>query len=137
MRYNSVFMVAAVLLLACVPKPPEPPALGAHMEHYNGSPMDGEATLVRTDWAKHLVRVEIKLDGAYIPENQYPAGIYRSTCADTITAKAAYPLSAVATGQSTSVVTLPLRLLQYGSYAIVVFSPTHPERVLSCGVIKA
>ena len=83
-----------------------------------------------------VVDVTIVLDGVFIPENQYPAGVYRGTCGK-LGSTPEYRLNPVVGGQSKTEVKPTMKRAKRKSnwtYSIAVFN-TAGTRAISCGVL--
>jgi len=94
------------------------------------SKIGGKATIAH-GISPNTATVTITLDGVFIPETEYPAGIYRGACA-TITPrlKPLYELTPVQGGRSTT--NLKARTPIAGEYAIAVWNPKM-TKTMSCG----
>jgi hypothetical protein len=125
--------LAASAGLGASPASAASPAL-AHFElklrPQHGSGIAGTATIVHAPSPPGNVTVTIVLDGVFVPENRYPAGVYGGTCAK-LPASPAYRLAPVVGGRSTT----RLRGVKppvSGPYAIAVFR-TDGSQTMSCG----
>jgi hypothetical protein len=100
------------------------------LEPQHGSKIGGKATIVH-GISPNTAIVTITLDGVFIPETQYPAGIYRGACAMiTPRLKPMYELTPVQGGRSTT--NLKARTPIPGKYAIAVWDPKM-TKTMSCG----
>jgi hypothetical protein len=108
------------------------------MKAQNGSVLNGTATITQDKTDPKSVTVSILYkDVMFIPENFYPTNIHKGTCAK-LDPKAAYPLKAMNTGKSVTVLKgVSLAELLSHPYAINVGSPTDTSKYLSCGQIVA
>jgi len=126
LAFAAVFAGAGVALAAS-----PPPAVVVKLDPQPGSKIPGKATITHVSMDPPVVEVKIVLDGVFIPENQYPAGVYHATCASPGPAPE-YKLTPVMGGTSTTRVK-PNAMLP-GTYVIAVFDTkgTHP---ISCGAL--
>jgi len=120
--------LALVLSTSALAASPAHPRFEVKLEPQNGSKIGGTATIVHESPPPAVV-VTIVLDGVFIPENQYPAGVYAGTCAK-LAAEPAYRLEPVMGGRSTT--RLTVKRPMSGPYAIAVFR-TDGKRTMSCG----
>jgi len=99
----------------------------------SGSRIGGTATFTHVSMKPAVVDVRIVLDGVFIPENQYPAGIYAGTCSK-MGADPAYKLNPVVGGSSDT----RLRGVapKSGPYVVAVFKTTGTQ-TMSCGALPA
>jgi hypothetical protein len=97
----------------------------------HGSRIGGTAAITHLSVKPAVVDVLIVLDGVFIPENQYPAGIYVGTCSKMGT-DPAYKLNPVVGGGSDT----RLRGVapKSGSYVVAVFN-TMGTQTMSCGAL--
>ena len=100
------------------------------LEPQHGSKIGGKGTIVH-GISPNTAIATITLDGVFIPETQYPAGIYRGACAMiTPSLKPMYELTPVQGGRSTT--NLKARTPISGKYAIAVWDPKM-TKTMSCG----
>jgi hypothetical protein len=111
---------------------PAHPQFAVKLEPQHGSKIGGTATIVHAP-SPTAVTVTIVLDGVFIPENRYPAGVYAGTCAK-LPAEPAYRLEPVMGGKSTT--RLQVKPPMSGPYAIAVFR-TDGSQTMSCGELPA
>jgi hypothetical protein len=97
----------------------------------HGSRIGGTAAITHLSVKPAVVDVRIVLDGVFIPENEYPAGIYAGTCSK-MGADPAYQLNPVVGGSSDT----RLRGVapKSGSYVVAVFN-TMGTQTMSCGAL--
>ncbi|MBV8369066.1 MAG: hypothetical protein JO036_09115 [Candidatus Eremiobacteraeota bacterium] len=128
MMRSPLFVVPlALAFIAATPPPPvKVPLLPQH-----GSKMSGTATLAHRMVKPPVVDVAIVLDGVFIPENRYPAGVYTGTCAK-LSAEPAYELKPVVGGRSDTVV--KVNPPKPGPYVIAVLN-TAGTQTISCGAL--
>ncbi len=107
------------------------PRLEVKLQPQHGSQIGGTATIVHE--SPPSVTVTIVLDGVFVPENRYPAGVYAGTCAK-LGAKPAYRLRPVVSGRSTT--RLQVKPPASPAYAIAVFR-TDGSQTMSCGQLPA
>jgi len=105
-----------------VPLLPQPP-----------SRIGGTATITHLSKQPMVVDVRIVLDGVFIPENAYPAGIYAGTCS-TMAAEPAYKLNPVMGGSSDT--RLQVAAPKHGPYVVAVFN-TKGTQTTACGALPA
>jgi hypothetical protein len=108
------------------------------MSPRNGSKLSGQVTLAHAEGpaGEAAVSVSIKLDGVFIPEAAYPAGIYGGSCTDSVTHAPKWKLNEVKTGESTTVLFgQTLQSLEASLYCVSVQSETSPTEVICCGVL--
>jgi len=98
----------------------------------HGSKIGGEASIVH-DSAPRAVVVTIVLDGVFIPENEYPAGVYEGSCS-ALSSPPAYKLNPVKGGRS--VTNLHVKQHMAETYSIAVFD-TAGTKTTSCGTLPA
>lgn len=106
-----------------------PPSVAVKLDPQPGSKIAGTATIVHVSLKPPVVDVTIVLDGVFIPENQYPAGVYRGTCAK-LGATPEYQLNPVVGGRSKTQV--KPTAMKPGPYAVAVFNTTGAH-TMSCG----
>ncbi len=97
------------------------------------SKIGGTATIVH---GRNEVRVTIVLDGVFIPENQYPAGVYTGACAN-LSATPAYKLNPVMSGRSVTLLAMnrsPKHKPGATTYVVAVFN-TAATQTMSCGAL--
>ncbi len=99
----------------------------------HGSRIGGTATFTHLSMKPAVVDVRIVLDGVFIPENQYPAGIYAGTCSK-LDGDPAYKLSPVIGGRSDT--RLQGVAPKSGPYVVAVFK-TSGTQTMSCGALPA
>lgn len=128
--------------LAASPEPGASPAATASPAHarfevklepQHGSKIGGTATIVHASSPPAAVTVTIVLDGVFIPESRYPAGVYAGTCGK-LAPEPAYRLEPVVSGSSTTRV--QVKPPMSGPYAIAVFR-TDGSQTMSCGELPA
>jgi hypothetical protein len=127
--------LAAMLALAGIASAASPPpaTVVVKLEPQPGSKIAGTATITHVEAAPPVATVTIVLDGMFIPENQYPAGVYNTTCSN-LGAKPEYPLTPVMSGRSET--RLRPHAMKPGPYVIAVFN-TAGTHAISCGVLPA
>ena len=108
-----------------------PPSVTFPLAAQPGSKIAGSATIVHTAMDPPVVDVTIVLDGVFIPENEYPAGVYHSTCANLATTPE-YRLKPVIGGRSTTRV--KPTTMKPGPYVIAVMNTT-ATHAISCGAL--
>jgi hypothetical protein len=108
-----------------------PPNVVVKLEPQPGSKIAGSATISHVSMDPPVVDVTIVLDGMFIPENMYPAGVYRATCA-TLGPTPEYRLTPVMGGRSETRVK-PTKM-KPGPYAVAVFN-TAGTHAISCGAL--
>ena len=108
-----------------------PPSAQLQLKPEHGSKIAGTATIAHVSMEPPVVDVTIVLDGVFIPENQYPAGVYRGTCGK-IGATPEYRLNPVVGGRSKTEV--KPTAMKRGMYSIAVFDTTGAHTI-SCGVL--
>jgi hypothetical protein len=111
---------------------PHPASMAVRLDPQHGSKISGKATITHVSEHPLVADVVIVLDGAFIPENQYPAGIYVGSCA-RMSADPVYRLKPVIGGRSKTRVaegTPPP-----GPYVLAVFD-TAAKQVLWCGALS-
>jgi hypothetical protein len=106
-----------------------PPSVKITLDAQPGSKIAGTATITHVAMEPPVVDVAIVLDGVFIPENEYPAGVYRGTCGKLGTTPA-YRLKPVIGGSSKTRV--KPTTMKPGPYAIAVFN-TAGTHTMSCG----
>ncbi len=114
--------------------------LVVHLYRRSGSTIDGQAvfTPLMHSGSTPSLRVTITLDGVFIPEDRYPAGIYVGSCRDTVSGAPVYRLNPVQGGKSvTTIQGAAMLTLENPMHSIVVTDhrPTFIGRVVSCGAI--
>jgi hypothetical protein len=97
----------------------------------HGSKIGGTATLAHQSMKPLVVDVSIVLDGVFIPEASYPAGLYIGTCAK-MSAAPAYELKPVVGGRSET--RLRTSAPKPGPYVIAVLKKDGGE-TMSCGAL--
>lgn len=97
----------------------------------HGSKIGGSATLAHVSMKPLVVDVSIVLDGVFIPEAEYPAGLYTGTCAK-MSAEPAYPLKPVMGGRSET--RLRASAPKPGPYVIAVLKKEGGE-TMACGAL--
>lgn len=127
----SLFLTAMILAVSASP----PPSVTVDLHPLHGSKISGTATIVH---GPKQIDVSITLDGVFIPENSYPAGVYAGTCAK-LGASPVYPLTPVIGGRS--VTHLDASRMKHdppqpGPYAIAVFN-TAGTQATWCGALPA
>lgn len=104
----------------------------------NNSKVRGHVTLTHAEGpaGEPAVSVSIFLDNIFIPEIEYPAGIYNAPCSDRLTKPAMFKLNAVKEGRSTTVLFgQSIESLEAGNNSVSVQSEKDAEEVLCCGVM--
>jgi hypothetical protein len=122
----QIFPLALVLVGATAPPSVNVPLLPQH-----GSKISGTATLTHRSMSPPVIEVAVVLDGVFIPENRYPAGVYTGSCAK-LSAEPAVELKPVVGGRSDTVV--KKQPPKPGPYVIAVFN-TAETRTISCGAL--
>ena len=130
-RFSALVLVpvlaAGGIALAGTP----PPSVQIHLAAQPGSKITGTATIAHVSMDPPVVDVGIVLDGVFIPENAYPAGVYRGTCAKVRPAPD-YRLKPVIGGRSQTRV--KPTVMKPGPYVVAVFD-TSGTRSISCGAL--
>jgi hypothetical protein len=101
------------------------------LQPQHGSKIGGTATLTHRSMKPLVVDVSIVLDGVFIPEASYPAGLYTGTCAK-MSAAPAYELNAVVGGRSET--RLRTSAPKPGPYVIAVLKKDGGE-TMTCGAL--
>lgn len=123
----AVALVGGGIAFAASP----PPAIVVKLEPQPGSKLAGTATIFHVSMDPPVVVVTIALDGMFIPENSYPAGVYRATCA-TLGPTPEYRLTPVMGGRSKT--RLTPTTMKPGPYVVAVFN-TAGTHAISCGAL--
>ena len=123
----ALALAAAGIAFAASP----PPAIVVKLEPQPGSKLAGTATISHVSMDPPVVVVTIALDGMFIPENSYPAGVYHATCA-TLGPTPEYPLTPVMGGRSKT--RLTPTTMKPGPYVVAVFN-TAGTHAISCGAL--
>ena len=123
----AVALVGGGIAFAASP----PPAIVVKLEPQPGSKLAGTATISHVSMDPPVVDVTITLDGMFIPENSYPAGVYRATCA-TLGPTPEYRLTPVMGGRSKT--RLTPTTMKPGPYVVAVFN-TAGTHATSCGAL--
>jgi hypothetical protein len=126
---RSPWLVVPLALAFVAATPPPPVTVPLLPQH--GSKISGTATLAHRLVKPPVVDVAIVLDGVFIPENRYPAGVYTGSCAKP-SAEPAFELKPVVGGRSDTVVKLDRP--KPGPYVIAVFN-TGGTQTISCGAV--
>jgi hypothetical protein len=132
-RISALALVASLAVAGTAFAATPPPSVKITLDPQPGSKIAGTATIAHVAMEPPVVEVTIVLDGVFIPENEYPAGVYHSTCAKVVNAPE-YRLKPVIGGTSTTrVKPSPMKP---GPYVIAVFN-TAGTRAISCGALPA
>ena len=113
-----------------------PPAVTVPLVPENGFKLPGTATLVATAGTSPGTSVTVLINGFFIPEDSYPAGIYAGTCR-AFAAGTRVALVPLSSGKSVS--TLPgisLASLLAVPHVVAVHSAHDPAKTISCGRIR-
>ena len=97
----------------------------------HGTKFGGTATLTHRSMKPVVVDVSIVLDGVFIPEASYPAGLYTGTCSK-MSAEPAYELKPVVGGRSET--RLRTSAPKPGPYVIAVLKKEGGETMV-CGAL--
>ncbi len=128
----SALALAAVLPLAGIAfAATPPPHVVVSLEPQSGSKIAGTATISHVSMHPPVVVVTIVLDGVFIPENSYPAGVYHATCANLGPAPE-YRLTPLMGGRSKTQVTP--KAMKPGPYVVAVLN-TPGTHAISCGAL--
>ncbi|MBV9409143.1 MAG: hypothetical protein JO164_09970 [Candidatus Eremiobacteraeota bacterium] len=135
MMLASVLAVGAPALAQSPSPAPAPasspgaPQMTIPLAPQHDSKISGHAAFTHVSVHPLVVDVQLTLDGVFIPENSYPAGIYTGTCA-SMSAKPAFTLKPLVGGTSLTRVTEanPPR----GPFAVAVFDTTGAHTI-ACG----
>ena len=136
MRISALTLVATLAAAGTAFAATAPPSIKVTLDPQPGSKIAGTATIVHSATEPPVVDVTIVLDGVFIPENEYPAGVYRSTCAK-LASTAEYRLNPVVGGRSKTEVKPAMKRSKRKSnwsYSIAVFN-TAGTRAISCGAL--
>lgn len=129
---TSALAFAATLALAGIAVAASPPPnVVVKLEPQAGSKIAGTATIAHLAADPPVVSVTIVLDGMFIPENEYPAGVYNSTCSN-LGPRPEYRLNPVISGRSETRV--KPTTMKPGPYVIAVFN-TAGTHAMSCGAL--
>ena len=132
MTRSAALAFAAVLALAGIASASSPPPkVVVKLEPQPGSKIAGTATITHAATDPPVATVTIVLDGVFIPENHYPAGVYNASCAN-LGPKPEYELTPVTGGRSETRV--KPHAMKPGPYVIAVFNTTG-TRAMSCGAL--
>jgi len=130
-RSSALALVATLAVAGAAFAVTAPPSIQVTLDPQPGSKIAGKATITHLATEPPAVEVTIVLDGVFIPENEYPAGVYHSTCAK-VTNAPEYRLKPVIGGRSTTRVSpSPMKP---GPYVIAVFN-TAGTHAMSCGAL--
>ena len=130
-RLSALALVAMLTTAGAALAGTPPPSVTFPLVAQPGSKIAGSATIVHTAMDPPVVDVTIVLDGVFIPENEYPAGVYHSTCAK-LAAAPEYRLKPVIGGKSTTRV--KPTMMKPGPYVIAVMN-TAATHSISCGAL--
>jgi hypothetical protein len=134
-RFTSIALIAAVVVSLT------PVSISASVSHTfplhsrNGSKTSGEVTLAKAigPGGRPAVSVTIRLSGVFIPEAEFPAGVYAGGCRDELSGAPEWKLNPVKNGESTTVLYgRSVSSLELGGYSIAVSAETHPSKTLAC-----
>ena len=129
---TSVLAFAATLALTGIAVAASPPPnVVVKLEPQAPSKIAGTATISHVTMDPPVVSVTIVLDGMFIPENEYPAGVYHSTCS-ALGPRPEYRLNPVMSGRSETRV--KPTTMKPGPYVIAVFN-TAGTHAMSCGAL--
>jgi hypothetical protein len=132
-RICALALVATLAAAGAAFAATAPPSVKITLDPQPGSKIAGVATITHSATEPPVVNVTIVLDGVFIPENEYPSGVYHSTCAKLATTPE-YLLKPVIGGKSvTRVKPTPMKP---GPYVIAVLN-TAGTRAISCGALPA
>jgi hypothetical protein len=113
-----------------------PPSFLVKLDPQHGSKIAGTATIVHGSTEPPVVDVTIVLDAVFIPENQYPAGVYAGTCGKLATAPL-YRLNPVVGGRSKTEVQPTMKRPKRKPnwrFSVAVFDTTGAHTI-SCGTL--
>ncbi len=130
-RISALAFAAALAAAGIAFAASPPPNVVVKLEPQPGSKIAGTATIAHVALDPPVVDVTIVLDGVFIPENQYPAGVYHATCANPGPTPE-YRLTPVMGGRSKT--RLKPTTMKPGPYVIAVFN-TAGTRAMSCGAL--
>jgi hypothetical protein len=131
LRISALSFAATLAAVGIAFAATPPPSVVVKLDPAPGSKIAGTATITHAAMEPPVVDVTIVLDGVFIPENEYPAGVYHSTCAK-VTNTPEYRLKPVIGGKSTTrVKPSPMKP---GPYVIAVFN-TAGTHAISCGAL--
>ncbi|MBV8750720.1 MAG: hypothetical protein JO103_13525 [Candidatus Eremiobacteraeota bacterium] len=108
---------------------PAGPQMTIPLAPQHDSKLGGHAAFTHVSMNPLVVDVQVTLDGVFVPENSYPAGIYTGTCA-SMSAKPAFTLKPLVGGTSLTRVTEPNP--PRGPFAVAVFDTTGAHTI-ACG----
>src|SRR6202035_5799056 len=134
MRISLLVCAATLAAVSVAFAATPPPSFLVKLDPQNGSKIAGTATIAHLSTEPPTVDVTIVLDGVFIPENQYPAGVYRGTCGK-IGATPEYRLNPVVGGRSKTEVNPSMKRSKRKSnreYSVAVFN-TAGTHTISCG----
>lgn len=132
MTRTAALAFAAMLALAGIASAASPPPkVVVKLEAQPGSKIAGTATIAHVAMDPPVVTVTIVLDGMFIPENQYPAGVYNASCS-SLGSKPEYELTPVMSGRSET--SVKPHAMKPGPYVIAVFN-TAGTHAISCGAL--
>jgi len=131
---RSSWLALALALAVAGAAVADTPSVKVPLLPQNGSKIGGTATITHLSVkAPAVVDVRIVLDGVFIPENRYPAGVYAGTCSK-MGAEPAYELNPVVGGRSDT--RLHVSAPKPGPYVVAVFNTTE-TKTMSCGALPA
>jgi hypothetical protein len=138
-RFTSIALTAVIVVMLTAA------SLSASVSHTfplhsrNGSKMSGEVTLATAigPGGRPAVSVTIRLSGVFIPEAEFPAGVYAGSCRDVLSEAPEWKLNSVKNGESTTVLYgQSVSSLELAGYSIVVSAETHPSNTLACASLS-
>ena len=130
-RISTLTLASMLAALGSATAATHPSSIEVKLDPQHGSKISGRATITHVSEHPLVADVVIVLDGVFIPENRYPAGIYVGTCA-RMSAEPVYRLKPVVGGRSKTRVaegTPPP-----GPYVLAVFD-TAAKQALWCGAL--
>jgi hypothetical protein len=130
-RISALAFAAALAVGGIAFAASAPPNVVVKLEPQPGSKIAGTATISHVSMDPPLVDVTIVLDGVFIPENLYPAGVYNATCAN-LGPTPEYRLTPVMGGRSKTRV--KPTAMKPGPYVVAVFD-TAGTHAISCGAL--
>jgi hypothetical protein len=131
LRISALSFAATLAVVGIAFAATPPPSVVVKLDPQNGSKIAGNATITHVAMEPPVVDVTIVLDGVFIPENEYPAGVYRGTCAKMGTTPE-YRLKPVIGGRSNTRV--KPTAMKPGPYLVAVFN-TAGTHTMSCGAL--
>jgi hypothetical protein len=129
---RSIVIVLAAAL-ATTSAAPAQTAMQFPLLPQHGSKISGKATITHVSEKPLVADVVVVLNGMFIPENRYPAGIYTGTCA-RMSAEPVYELKPVVGGRSKSRITEGNP--PPGPYVLAVLD-TAEKQTLWCGAFPS